>query len=191
MGRSVTLAALLVLLVAVGACGASDGAADVEESKTELESFAAQHGSSIIKRFSEVGVLSGDYGASITVDIMEFTNARTGESTHGLTVEVTEGGRYEKSETSYIDYSEISSLIEGLTYIATVDPIDADFDDFEAHYRTRGDFEVTLFSSGQGLTLSVSSGRIGKARGFFSESSLLKLKKLLAQGKSELDAARS
>ena len=183
---------LLVLLVAVawvGTCAAAGG--ETEEPRTKLESFAAQHGSSIVKRFSGIGSLTGDYGTSLSVDIMQFTNARTGEKTHGITVDVVEGGRLEKSNLSYIDYDEIQSLIDGLVYIAAVDPVDASFDDFEAHYKTLGDFGVTLFSSGQSVSLAVSSGRIGKATAFFGESSLLKLKSLLAQAKGELDAVRS
>ena len=189
MKPAIVFALCLIVTVCAGVCVAAEG--EIEEPRTKLESFAAQHGSSMVKRFSEVGTLTGDYNTSLTVDIMEFTNARTGEQTHGVTVEVTEAGRYEKSNKSYVDYDEIQSLIDGLTYIATVDPVDSDFDDFEAHYKTLGDFDVTLFSSGQNVKLAVSSGRIGKASAFFSESSLLKLKNLLVQAKAQLDAARS
>ena len=182
------LALCSVIVACVAACTAAEG--EIEEPRTKLESFAAQHGSSIVKRFSEVGSLMGNYDTSLSVDIIELTNARTGDQSHGVTVEVTEGGRYEKSDKSYIDYDEIQSLVDGLTYIATVDPVDAHFDDFEARYKTLGDFEVTLFSSGQSVKLAVSSGRIGKATAFFSESSLLKLKNLLSQAKTKLDAAR-
>jgi hypothetical protein len=133
-----------------------------------LEAFEAQGGTVLIRGFTQIGKLQGIYGGLITVQSQEFTNATTGQKEYGITIEVGE-------DRAFIDYEEIPSLTKGIDYISKVDKSSTKLDNYQADYRTKGDFRISKFSQGlrelghvegktSGATVqdmfSVSSGRI-------------------------------
>ncbi|MFD1143456.1 hypothetical protein ACFQ4C_20185 [Larkinella insperata] len=76
--------------------------------KTKLETFSGQYGRVYIKAFSEIGTVSGSYETSVIVEAREYTNAVDGKKEYGISIEVKKEDRVNRSNTSYIDYDEIS-----------------------------------------------------------------------------------
>ena len=122
---------------------------------------------------------------------MEFTDATSKKRQTGIVIEVTEGGRLERSNRSFIDYDEIDPLLSGIDYIATVKPDATKLSNFEATYKTKGDLAVTTFSSSSGkIEATVKSGSIGAADAYISLQQLNQLSMAIQQAKSILDSLK-
>ena len=92
-----------------------------EVRSSEIEEFSVKTGAVIVRGFEKIGKVHGLLGTSITVEAKEFINVSTGEKEYGITIQVKkEAGRYDKENTSYIDYDEVESLISGIGYISKV-----------------------------------------------------------------------
>src|SRR6267378_7589870 len=104
---------LIGILSALSLCAAHVSAQDTKppqkEPKTKLEAFAAKTGTVLIKGIEDIGSVGG-----VTVGCREFTDANTGRKEYGITIEVRESGRFERENTSLIDYEEIESLLKGI-----------------------------------------------------------------------------
>jgi hypothetical protein len=186
--RTIALATCLAVLASSVAAQAPQ---QPVEPKTKLEAFVAQDGVVIIRGFRKIGQLGGAYGGTLTVEAKEFANASTAKRAYGMTITVKDSSRLEREDTSYIDYDEIESLVRGLEYIGKVDKSVTRFENFQADYRTRGDLEVSTFSTHDGSTMvAVSSGRISPVRIYFPISDLAKIRDLVAQAKAALDSVK-
>jgi hypothetical protein len=162
---------------------------DVATPKTKLERFVAQDGAVIIRGFSSMGKLKGNYGGSVEVEAKEFVNVTTGKKERGITVEVKETLRFERTHTSYVDLDELDSLLKGLDYIARANKSVTKLDNFQADYRSRGDLVVSTFSDSQGgVNAAVSSGVIGKTDAILDLSDLTKLREIVAAAQARLVA---
>ncbi len=164
--------------------------ADSQQPKTKLERFVAQDGAVIVKGFSTIGTLRAKYGGSIIVECKEFSNVALGTKEYGITIEVKEVGRLERSHKSYIDYDEIESLLKGLDYIAKVNKSATPLDNFQADYRTRGDLVLSTFNTDNALAAAISSGVIGKTDAFIELEDLSKLRELVASARVKLDSIK-
>ncbi len=181
--------AIVVLAFAVGAKQQPKEAQ--QESKTQLEAFSMQTGVVIVKGFSELGAIS-EMG-KITVTCVEITNVSTGTKHLGVAIDVEESGRLERSDRSFIDYDEIESLLKGIDYISKVTSNATKLQNFEAIYKTKGDFAVTLFSSSfdkGGTGVAVKSGYIGAVTAFISTDKLAEFRALIVQAKEQLDSIK-
>lgn len=175
----------LTLVLTLSAFGAEDSAKS--QPSTELEAFAAQTGAVIIRGYSELGKVAGL--GTVEVDCREFINAQSGEKSHGLAMKVVESGRYERNDSSFIDYDEIASLLSGIDYIAKIDASVTKLKNFEATYTTRGDFAVTVYNDSKGkLSVAVSSGRIGRATAYLNFEQLSQLRSLIMEAKTRIEA---
>jgi hypothetical protein len=186
--RIINVVVLLFLGIQVAA--QQSGPAATQQSapaKTKLETFAAQTGVVIIEGYSKVGTIRGKYG-TVEIQAKEFVNAASGKKEKGITFEVTEAGRLERESRSFIDYDEIDSLLKGIDYVAKIDKSATKLDAFEAEYRTKGELEITTFSSDTGVEVAVKSGRIGGATAFLSLEHLQRLRALVVDAKTTLDA---
>src|SRR5262245_66332199 len=63
---------------------------DVATPKTKLERFVAQDGAVIIRGFSSIGKIKGNYGGRVEGEAKEFVNVATDKKERGVTVEVKE-----------------------------------------------------------------------------------------------------
>lgn len=157
-----------------------------QEPRTKLEAFEKQTGTVVIKGFSEIGSVSG-LGA-VSVDCMEFTDVSTGTRQMGIVIEVKGSGRLERSDRSFVDYDEIEPLLKGIDYISKVTPSSTKLSNFEAIYKTKGDFRVVTFSGGsRKIEAAVSSGYIGAVSAFISTAKLAELRTIISQAKQKLD----
>ena len=166
--------------------------AEAGKPKTKLEAFVAQDGVVIVRGFSKVGELKGQYGSSVEIESKEFTNASTGKKEYGITFEVKERSRLEREHTSYVDYDEIASLLKGLEYIAKVDKSATSFENFQADYRTRGDLQISTYSTDGGTktAAALTSGTIGKTTAFLALSDLDTLRSLIEAALATIDKSR-
>jgi hypothetical protein len=156
---------------------------------TKLEAFSAKTGVVLIRGYSTVGVVSGL--GSVTIDAREFRDASNPKiRVTGLSIEVKESGSLQRENTSFVDYDEIDSLLQGIAYISKIDPSITPMQQFEAEFKTKGDFSVTTFNSSKGgISVSVSSGRFGKVNAFLKVADLEKLRTVIQAGKNAIDSA--
>jgi hypothetical protein len=154
---------------------------------TKLEAFSAKTGVVVIRGYTTVGVLKG-MGA-VTVDAREFRDAANLKlRVTGLSIEVKESGSLERESTSFIDYDEIDSLLQGIDYISKANAGITPMKNFEVEYKTKGDFAVITFNSQSGIGVAVSSGRFTKTKAYFKLADLPQLRTLIQNGKADIDA---
>jgi len=158
---------------------------------TKLEAFSARTGIVLVKGYTPLGAVHGT--GRVAIDVREFRDASNPKSAqYGVAFEVKESGRLERESTSFIDEDEIDSLIRGLDYISKIDGSVTTFGNFEAHYRTKGDLSLAVFSGlGGEVSLAVSSGRIGRARAFLKHADIEQIRSLLEEAKKAIASAKS
>ncbi len=162
-----------------------------QESQTKIETFQAKRGAVIVKNYTTIGTLTGTGGAA-EVTSYEFVDAQTGRKQYGIGVEVKQNTRLEREERSFIDYDEIDSLLQGIDYISKIDPTITKLKNFEAQYKTVGDFSITTFNDSSGeISVAISSGRIGKVSVYLKLTRLAEFRKLIADAKAALDAVKA
>lgn len=187
-----TIALIVVVMLAVPFSIAAQNLKDqVPSPKTKLEEFSAKTGAVIVRGFEEIGTVHGLYSTSITVESKEFINVSAGKKEYGITIQVKkEDGRYDKENTSYIDYDEIQSMISGIDYISKIDKTATKFSEFQADYKTKGDFGISTFSSGEKVMVAVSSGHIGQVTAYYNMSSLPAIRQIIEKAKAKIDALK-
>mgnify|MGYP001564945940 CR=1 FL=1 len=177
------------LAITISMIGSANTQAQVptpQEPRTKLEAFEKQTGTVVVKGFSNAGSVSGL--GTVSVICMEFTDVSTGIRQLGVVIEVTESGRLERSDRSFVDYDEIEPLLKGIDYISQVTPAATKLAKFEATYKTKGDLRVITFSGASGqIEAAVSSGYIGAVSCFISTAKLSELRAIIAQAKHRLD----
>ncbi len=124
---------------------------------TKMEGFKPAAGSVLTFGYDELGNIGG-----ISVDVREMRDAK-GSGVRGLLVEVTES-EYRK-ERSFVDADEIPELLKGFDALLEVKTNPTPFKNFEVRYTTRGELQLTAFSSGNGsIMFAVQAGRTLKAQ---------------------------
>jgi hypothetical protein len=155
---------------------------------TKLETFSAQTGVVLIRGFSRIGLIRGK--GSVTVAASEFRDASNPKArVTGLSISVRESDTAGREKTSFVDYDEIDSLVKGIDYIARTDRNVTRLTNFEAEYRTKGDFSVATYSTGSGIRLAVSSGICGRVTAHLETTDLNQLKTLIENGRAVIDSA--
>jgi hypothetical protein len=159
--------------------------------KTKLEQFSAKTGVVLIRGFHKIGTNQGLYSTSVNIEAKEFTNISNETKEYGITIEAfKEDGRYDKKHTSFIDYDEIDSLIQGIDYITNIKSNITKLDDFQADYKTKGDLKISTFSSGTKVMAAVTSGNIGGVAAYFKIEDLVKIKQLILNAKKKIDSIK-
>jgi hypothetical protein len=160
---------------------------DATKPATKLEAFQAKTGIVVVRGFTTVGTIRGLAG-DITVDAREFRDASNPNArVSGISISVKETDRLERENTSFIDADEVDSLLIGLDYIAKASKDITKLEQFEAEYRTKGNFSLTVFNRAGGqLSAAVSSGRIGKTTAYIKLGDLAQLRQLITSAKSKL-----
>lgn len=182
-----------ILLLLVSSVGLAQEATDTSKrvAATKLEAFSARTGVVLIKGFTTIGMVGGGRG-SVSVDARELRDAGNTKSREfGITMEVKESGRLERENISYIDADEIDSLLRGIDYISKIESSVTTLGNFEAVYKTKGDFSITTFSYNGEINVAVTSGRIGATKAFLSLSDLTRLKTYIVEARAKLDAAKA
>jgi hypothetical protein len=124
---------------------------------TQMEGFRAPIGAVVTVGYEVLGEVAG-----VSVDAREL-RASTGTRVRGVVIEVTE----EKAppQQSYVDVDELPDLLRGIDRLLNVTDNPTQFRNFEMHYATKGELELTASSSrNRGVVFSVEVGRLVKAR---------------------------
>lgn len=183
---------LAFLALATPLLAQSDPAVELVPPRTRLEAFALQEGAVIVLGYSRMGEVRG-FGSSVVVESKEFTNVASGQKERGLTIEVRERARPEREFVSYVDDDEIPSLLKGLEYLVKVDRSATPFDSFQADYRTRGELQVSTYSTDGGakVAAAVSSGTIRRATAVLTLNELDSIRTLVEAARAALEKSRS
>jgi len=104
--------------------------------------------------FDDLGSVRG-----ISVDVRELRDLKSpGVGVRGLVVDVRES-QY-RNERSFVDADEIPELLKGLDALLAVKENPTPFKNFEVRYTTRGELQLTAFSTRDGsINYSVRVGR--------------------------------
>jgi len=153
---------------------------------TKLEAFETQTGRVIIRGRSDIGSVSGM--GTVSVDCIEIIDVSNGVREMGIVIEVKASGSYERTDSSFIDFDEIESLLNGIDYIYKVTPNSTKLSRFEATYKTKGELSIVTFERGpRNIEAAVSSGSIGAVTAFISREKLTELRSVIAKAKQKLD----
>lgn len=178
---AVTILCTLLLFPAFALAQAGK-AATAKEPATKLEEFLAKKGKLIVKEFYDLGEVTGRYGSKIELKaLVIYEPGQDSQKVRGLKIQVTEGGRYEKSNTSFLDLEEVESLSKAIGYMANLSSkwkgISKKYT--EIIFSTRGDFQIGFYQKGSKQAAFSSAGYIGKAGCFFASMNDLNSVKLL------------
>lgn len=159
-----------------------------QKAKTELEEFQAKYGAVVVQGYSKIGGITTPDG-QFNIIAKEFKSGSA--KIKGLVIEISTYDRYASSARSFVEYDEIDSLIKGITYISKIDKSVTALDSFEAAYKTKGDFSVTVFSGSDGtLQVSLSVGSYSSKSLFTKLTGLAELVTKLEQAKAILDGLK-
>ena len=189
MRYGILISAITTILAGVAPARAQQLAQSEPSPKTKIEAFQIQKGTVVIKGYSKVGLVNAM--GSVEVSAMEFTDAATNKKQLGVLIEIKESGRLENEDRSFIDYDEVDALLKGLDYISKATGTVTKLGQFEATYKTRGDFSVTTYNNSAGkISAAVKSGYIRPATAFLSLEQLNELRDLILQARQKLDSAK-
>lgn len=143
----------------------------------------------IVKGYSTIAQISG-LGGEATIKVMELRESSTRNL--GITIEVKERGRLERSDTAYVDRDEVDALVNAATSLMNTNKDVTKLDGFEAVYRTRGNLEVAQVGrAGGNVSFAVAAGRVGKTYVFYeSRDQVERFVAALKEAKAALDAMK-
>jgi hypothetical protein len=154
---------------------------------TRLESFATNTGTVVIRGSADVGVVLADTG-TIALKCREASEAGTGRKEVGISVDLNHS--QQSKETRYIDYDELESLINALTYLNKVDWSITSLASFDASITTRSGFRASAFSSkrSSAIEFAVRTAGTGNPPILLSRDQLSEFRGLLEQARTKLDS---
>lgn len=157
------------------------------EPATKLEQFLAKKGRLYVKDFYKAGTVFGQYGQYIAVDaLIVYEPGKEVEKNRGLKIEVYEGGRLEKTHSSFLDLEEVESLSKAIDYmINLISKFKGNTREYtEIIFSTKGDFKVGFYQNGDKFQAFAESGIIGNTHCFLPVESLSNLKSVIDNGLS-------
>ena len=189
--RFLLLSTCLVSSVCVAeasrAQGTTSSAAPVASSAppppaTKLEAFKPAAGSLVTFGYNELGKIAG-----VSIDARELRDAR-GNIVRGVVVEVSQS-QY-RDETAFIDADELPELLRGIDALLALNANPTSFENFEVRYTTRGELQITAFSSSSRRAISylIRAGRITKAQVFTDADGLRRLRAMFETAGQQLTA---
>lgn len=170
----------------------SDPQQQQDEPKTKLETFKSKYETLLLKGYIEVGKQNLN-PTIITVYAQELFDVKTKDRVTGINILIDQRSEH---GTSYVDYDDIESLINGIDYISKVDGTITKFPRFEVYYRTRGHLEIGAFNretvnpDDKKILYEISCGTIGGARARCDITGLMDFKALIIQAKERLDTIK-
>lgn len=185
-------AALAFSPILIAAQERQDRAAEGSEPKTKVEAFLATKGRMVVKDFSPIGKISGRFGSTMELETLTvFEPGHEMQKTRGLRVEITEGGRTERSNASFLDLEELEALANAVTNMQKLagqwDSAPPEFYS-EVIFSTKGDFKLGFYQKGKDRRMFASSGIVGRASFYGETSDLPQLKAMLDKTQEKLKA---
>jgi len=152
------------------------------EPATKLEAFLAKEGRLIVKDFYALGLIVGSYNSKIGFSaLVIYEPGFETQRIRGLKVEITQGGKYERSDTSFLDLEEIESLSKSIEYMIDLSTkwktITKEYT--EVVFSTKGYFRIGFYQNGNDQTAFSSSGYVGKLTCYFASAQELQEVKMI------------
>jgi hypothetical protein len=163
---------------------------------TVLEARSLAKGMLLVKGYTDIATLAGDDDSSIRTTAVEI--AQPTEKFYGVVFTIRQGERSAREAIAYLDEDEIGPLGEVLDALGRLERGASPMADFEGHYRTRGNLEITNYDRNGARVISVRavqvllpSGEMTWASARFSVARLVELRQQLAAAKQVLDRSKS
>lgn len=158
------------------------------EPRTKLEAVDERAGSIFVKGFTSIGKFGQPYYGTIEVEALRIVEEPAHEVTAGVRFTLTRGGSLPQEQVGFVDYDELDSLVAGLDYIAKATRDAGKLQQFEATYRTKAGLEFTTFSSDDKIKFAIQGPPIGRATVITDLANITKLRDLIVQARTKLDA---
>src|SRR6185437_10334488 len=151
--------------------------------RNKIEEFESRTSTLLIKGRTWVATLRTAAG-SARVEATEIRDAVNGTRATGVTITLTAA-----SETRcVIDYDEIESLVGAFEVMEKAGDSITKLTNFEAHFRTRGDFEIIVFKQTTGgVAAAIEGGFYDRSRLFLTLDEFTRLRWMIVQAKERLD----
>jgi hypothetical protein len=162
---------------------------EVDPPLTKLEDFNYRLQTVIVRGSTHVMTLTARSGFA-RVDAIELRDEGNADVARGVVITLRDTTRENSEDArSYIDYEEIDRVIAAWDRVAKTDDTITKLNNFESRYRTKGDFEISVFRQvpGGAVAATVSAGLCERVRLALSIDELVKLRHMVAQGKERLD----
>lgn len=160
---------------------------------TKLEEFDARWETVIVRGSTHVQTMAGRNGTA-RVDAVELRDESNGSRAMGVIVDFRETSRQEATRAAdegrvFIDYEEIDPLVAAWDRLARTDDTITKLNNFQSHYRSRGDMEISVFRQipGGAVAAAVSGGVCNRVRLLLSLEELTKMRWMIVQAKERLD----
>jgi hypothetical protein len=120
------------------------------------------------------------------VEATDIRDAVNGTRASGVTITVTSNPNGEVR--CLIDYDEIDPLVRAFDAMEKANDSITKLSNFEAHYRTRGDFEIIVFKQTTGgIAAAIEGGFYERARVLLTLEEFTRLRWMIVQAKERLD----
>jgi hypothetical protein len=154
------------------------------EPRTNLERLEERYSAIIIKGFTRVESTV----KSINVEAVELRDVAKPASSismaKGIVISL-------EPNPALIDYEEIDPLLNAIDTLSRVDETATRLTNFEARYRTEGDFEITVFrQTRSGTAVRISAGLCNPTIVSLSLDELARLRAMIKEAKTRLDELR-
>jgi len=154
--------------------------------RNKLEEFESRTSTLLIKGRTWVGTLRTAAGAA-RVEATDIRDAANGTRITGVTITMT-GAAPGSEVRCLIDYDEIDSLVAAFDAMEKANDTVTKLSNFEAHYRTRGDFEIIVFKqTSGGIAAAIEGGFYDRSRVLLTLEEFTRLRWMIAQAKERLD----
>ena len=193
--RAIGLSTLMVLAICESVLAQRPGpefwrrvSCEPFEPRTKLEAFEERYATVMIKGFTRITTVEI---RSVRVDALELRDLGNSTRATGIVIALGADNERPRENRAYIDYEEISALMNGIDAVSRVDEMMTKFPGFEARYRTLGDLDISVFrQTARGTAVRISAGVCDQVTVTLTLDELAKLHALISEAKDKLDQAK-
>jgi hypothetical protein len=155
--------------------------------RNKLEEFESRTSTLLIKGHTWVASLR-TAGGGTRVEATDIRDAGNGMHAAGVTVTLNPLAGQGGEVRCLIDYDEIDSLVRAFDAMEKADDSVTKLSHFEAHYRTRADFEIIVFKQTTGgIAAAIEGGFFERSRLLLTLEEFTRLRWMIVQAKERLD----
>jgi hypothetical protein len=159
------------------------------EPRTHLERLENLYETVMIKAFTRITTVEV---RGVRIDAVAIHDLRPNPSiSKGIVISLREEDQRREDNRAFIDYDEIGLLLNAIDVVSRIDETATRLPGFEARYKTKGDFEITVFRQTQrGTAVLLTTGICDRATQTMTLDDFGKIKAMLQEAKSRLDEIR-
>lgn len=189
---------IICLLISALACSRVDAqqpsrrlAYEPIEPRTRLEALHMKIGAVLVRGSQRVGAVRHPAQGRVEVAALEVIDTGSNVRARGLSLTIEEAGERGREAVLFVDYDELTGLLEGLESMSRLDRGETQLPNFEVSYRTKGDLIMSVFSTRGGIIRCVvSGGPDTPAAVSLPAEEVGNLRSLIATAKNRLDETR-